>query len=51
MNLTFEEVKEKLHRVDEITLLELLDISSYDIVQRFEDLIEDNLEKIEREIE
>jgi hypothetical protein len=51
MNLTFEEVKEKLQRVDEITLLELLDINSYDIVQRFEDLIEDNLEKIERELE
>jgi len=51
MNLTFEEIKEKLAMLDEITLLELLNIHSYDLVQRFDDIIEDNLDKLEREIE
>lgn len=51
MNLTFEEIKEKLAMLDEITLMELLDITSYDLVHRFDDIIEDNLDKLEREIE
>ena len=37
--------------LDEITILEILNIHSYDLVQRFEDLIEDNQEKLERELE
>lgn len=37
--------------LDEVTLLEILNIHSYDLVQRFEDLIEDNQDKLEREIE
>jgi hypothetical protein len=32
-------------------LLELLDISSEDIVERFVDLIEDNFDKLEKEVE
>lgn len=36
--------------VDEITLLELLEINSSDLVHRFEDVIEDNRDKLEREI-
>ena len=51
MNLTFEELKEKLQRVDEVTLLELLEIRSDDIVERFEDFIEEQQEKLMREIE
>jgi hypothetical protein len=51
MNLTFEELKEKLHRVDEVTLLELLEIHSEDIVERFEDYIEDKQEQLLKEIE
>jgi hypothetical protein len=51
MSLTFEEIKEKLELLDEITLLELLNISSRDLVLRFDDVIEDNLDKIERELE
>jgi hypothetical protein len=51
MNLTFEELKEKLYRVDEVTLLELLEIHSEDIVERFEDYIEDKQEKLLKEIE
>jgi len=51
MNLTFEELKEKLQRVDEVTLLELLDIRSEDIVERFEDYIEEQQDRLTREIE
>lgn len=51
MNLTFEELKEKLQRVDEVTLLELLNIHSDDIVDRFEDYIEEQQDKLMREIE
>lgn len=51
MNLTFEELKEKLQRVDEVTLLELLEIRSDDIVERFEDYIEEQQDKLMREIE
>jgi hypothetical protein len=32
-------------------LLELLEISSEDIVERFIDLIEDNFDKLEKEVE
>jgi hypothetical protein len=51
MNLTFEELKEKLQRVDEVTLLELLDIHSDDLIDRFEDVIEDKQEELMKEIE
>lgn len=51
MNITFEELKEKLQRVDEVTLLELLEIRSEDIVERFEDYIEEQQDKLMREIE
>ena len=51
MNLTFKELKEKLQRVDEVTLLELLDIHSDDIIERFEDYIEDRQEELMKEVE
>jgi hypothetical protein len=51
MNITFEELKEKLQRVDEVTLLELLEIHSDDIIERFEDYIEDRQEQLLKEIE
>lgn len=51
MNITFEELKEKLQRIDEVTLLELLEIRSDDIVERFEDFIEEQQDKLMREIE
>jgi hypothetical protein len=50
-NLTFEELKEKLQRVDEVALLELLEIRSDDIIERFEDYIEEQQDKLMREIE
>jgi len=50
--LTLEELKQKLaERLDEITLLELLSINSYDIVERFEDFIENNYDRLMKEIE
>jgi hypothetical protein len=51
MQLTLEELKERLaDRLDEITLLELLNITSYDLVERFSDLVEDNYDKLQKEI-
>lgn len=48
MSLTFGELKEKLTMLDEVTLLEILNISSEDLVERFEDIVEDKQEKLER---
>lgn len=44
--MTIHEVKEKLKRYDELTILELLDISSEELVEAFTEVIEDNLETI-----
>ena len=52
MPLTLEELKEKLaEQMDEITLLDILGITSYDLVERFEDIHEDKFDKLEREID
>jgi hypothetical protein len=48
---TFEEVREQLKQLDEVLLLELLGASSEDLVERFQDIIEDNHDKLERELE
>jgi hypothetical protein len=50
MALTFQEVCERLEDIDEITLLEVLDISSKDIIEKFQDKIEDNLEDLEADL-
>lgn len=50
-DITLEELKEKLQRLDEVTLLELLNISSDDIIDRFEDIIEQKQMKLMKEIE
>ena len=44
MSLTFDEIRDRLMQLDEITLLEVLEISSEDLVARFEDKIEAKLE-------
>jgi len=49
MTLTFNDLKDRLKDLDEVTLLELLDLKSEDIVDRFEDLIEDKQEQLEKE--
>jgi hypothetical protein len=51
MELTLEELKERLVMLDEITLMELLDIHSDELVETFEDKIEDNLEKLIKEVQ
>ena len=51
MALTLNDIKDRLKLIDEIDLLELLEINSEDIVERFTDLIEDNFDKLEKEVE
>jgi hypothetical protein len=36
---------------DEVDILELLDLTSSDILDRFEDVVEDNYDKLIKEIE
>jgi hypothetical protein len=50
MPLLLHEIKERLQALDEVTLLELLDINSEDIVEMFSDRIEDNADKLEKEV-
>ena len=51
MNLTIAELIEKLGVLDEVDILELLDLTSTDILHRFEDVVEDNYDKLIKEIE
>jgi hypothetical protein len=51
MTVLFEELKEKLERLDEISLLELLNVSSRDLINAFADTIEDNMDKFLKEVE
>ena len=51
MSLTLVEVCDKLKEYDEITLLEVLDISSEEIVERFEDIIEEKYEDFARDLD
>ena len=51
-NLTMDEIKEKvLQRYDPDDLIEALDISSEEILDRFEDKLLANLEQFEEELE
>lgn len=50
MNLTLAELKEKLMQFDELDLIELLDLTSEDILDRFEDVVEDKYEMLRKEI-
>jgi hypothetical protein len=52
MTMTFDEVQDYLYdNFDEIMIMELLEINSYDLVSRFEDKLEENFDKILREID
>jgi hypothetical protein len=51
VNLTLAELIEKLSVYNEIDILELLDLTSSDILDRFEDLVEENYDKLIKEIE
>jgi hypothetical protein len=47
MALTLEEIKERMKRWDEVTLLEELEIRSDSIVERFDDIIEERADYLE----
>jgi len=47
--LTSEELCEKLYRVDEVSLLETLELTSEDIVNAFRDRIEERQEELTRD--
>ena len=51
MSLTLYDIADLLRSEDCVTILELLDISSDDLVDRFMDVIEDKADKIEKELE
>ena len=44
--MTLRELMSQLKRLDEVTLLETLDISSEDIVEKFADEIEERFEEL-----
>jgi len=46
MSKTFTEIKEQLYLLDEITVLETLEINSTELVDRFEDRVEDKLDQL-----
>jgi hypothetical protein len=52
MMLVLSEIMELLaERYDEVTLLELLDINSEELVERFSDKIEQRYEKLQQELD
>ena len=50
MALTLEEIKERMKRWDELTLIEELSIRSEDLVERFDDIIEENADRLEQQV-
>lgn len=51
ITLTLPELRERLKRLDEISLLELLDISSEDLVESYSDIIENNYLQLLKEVD
>jgi|TARA_R110001606_G_scaffold358706_1_gene510401 plasmid replication initiation protein len=51
MPLTFKDVCDKLEKLDEVTLLEVLEISSDEIVAKFQDKIDDNFEELSEDLD
>jgi hypothetical protein len=47
MSLTLEDIKERMKRWDELSILEELNIRSEDLVERFDDIIEDKADYLE----
>lgn len=46
MSMTFKDILERLRQLDELTLLELLDITSEEIVYNFKDEIQDRFDDL-----
>lgn len=51
MSMTYLDLEERLKRLDELTLLELIDVSSEEIVDRFGDIIEARFDELEQYFE
>ena len=51
MPLTLHDVKERLKQIDEVSLLEVLEISAEDIVDRFGDRIELKMDYLVEDLE
>lgn len=48
MEITLSELKERLASLDEVTLMEILDLHSDELVEAFEDRIEEEQNKLKR---
>lgn len=46
--MTYDELLEKLKLVDELSLLELLELTSDDLVEQFSNKINENLDRVHR---
>lgn len=51
MSLTYNELCDKLKQLDEITLLEILNISSEEIIEKFQDAIEERYDTLTEQFE
>lgn len=51
MSLTLPDIQEKLKQMDEVTLLEILEINSEQLVDRFADVVEEKADFLEGELE
>lgn len=51
MTKTYSDIRERLKQIDEVSLLEILDIRSEDLVDRFDDKIEEKLDDLAQEFE
>jgi len=49
--LTLEDIKEKLKQLDEVTLMETLEITSEDLVNKFADRIEEKQDILENDLD
>ena len=51
MALTLNDILDRLRQLDEVELLDLLGVNSDMIVERFIDLIEEHIDKLELEVD
>ena len=51
MSLTIRDVMERMKQLDEITILEVLDISSEELIEKFADKIEDKFDELEIDLD
>lgn len=49
--MTLHDLMERLKQVEEVTLMELLEVSSAELVDRFIDKIEEKFELLENEVD